>query len=85
MKAIAGDQFWKTEIPHTVFFVDVLVIFGPNFKVIRLILIPYKFVQRWNTWVKMKPVFFVSKGLETFNAFASPYVNTVAIADAYNQ
>ena len=60
-----------------VFFVDVLGICGPNFKAIRQILIPYKFIQRWNTRVKPKSVFFASKGLETFHAFAAPYVNTV--------
>ena len=79
-KAIAGDQ--KTEIPHTVFFVDVLGIFGRNFKAIRQVLIPYKFIQRWNTRVKPKSVFFASKGLETFHTFAAPYVNT---ADADSQ
>ena len=56
----------------TVFFVDVLGIFRPNFKAIRQILIPYKFNQRWNTRVKPKSVFFASKGLETFHAFAAP-------------
>ena len=50
----------------------------PNFKASRQILIPYKFIQRWNTRVKPKSVFFASKGLETFHAFAGPYVNTVA-------
>ena len=43
-KAIAGDQLWKMEIPHTFFLFDVLGIFGPNFKAIRQIYIPYKFV-----------------------------------------
>ena len=84
-KAISGDQFWKTEIPHTVFFVDVLGIFGLNFKAIHQILIPYKFVQRWNTRVKPKSVFFASKGLETFHAFAAPYVNTVATPESDSQ
>ena len=74
--AIAGDRFWKTEIPHNLFFLDILGIFGPNFKAIRQILIPYKFIQRWHTRVKPKSVFFASKGLETFHAFAAPYVNT---------
>ena len=43
-KAIAGDQLGKTEIPHTVFLFDVLGNFGPNFKAIRQIYVPYKFV-----------------------------------------
>ena len=57
MKAIAGDQFWKTEIPHTVFLFDVFGIFGPNFKAIRQILIPYQFVQRGTTREETKSVF----------------------------
>ena len=76
-KAIAGDQFWKTKIPYIVFLFDILGIFGPNFKTIRQIPIPYKFIQIWNTRVKPKSDFFASKGLETFHAFAAPYVNTV--------
>ena len=41
-------------------------VFRPNFKAIHQILIPYKFIQRWNTRVKTKSVFCTSKGLETF-------------------
>ena len=63
------------------FFFDILGIFGPNFKTIRPIPIPYKFIQIWNTRVKPKSDFFASKGLETFHAFAAPYVNTVATVD----
>ena len=43
-KAIEGDQLWKMEIPHMVFLFNVLGIFGRNFKAIRQIYIPYKFV-----------------------------------------
>ena len=34
-KAIAGDQFYKTKIPYIVFLLNVLEIFGPNFKAMR--------------------------------------------------
>ena len=41
-KGHCGRSILKTEIPHTVFLFDVLGIFGPNFKAIRQILMPYK-------------------------------------------
>ena len=66
-------------------YLDVFGIFGPNFKAIRQIPIPYQFVQRGNTRVKTKSVFSSSKGLQAFHAFAVPYVNAVDIADADSQ
>ena len=46
-KAIAGDQFWKMQIPHTIFMFNAWGVFRPNLRAIHLTPL---LCQLWTLW-----------------------------------